>query len=60
MAIRLAQTSARYQFPDPGELRHNVFLRKCIDLPTADMGTVSSYSETFWTKAKVRQVSATT
>lgn len=60
MKLRQAQTSATYLLPDPGELNKRIFIRKRVDVPTADFGTKPEYPVSFGAWAKVVQTSATT
>ncbi|WP_200286537.1 phage head closure protein [Pantoea ananatis] len=60
MKQRQSQTSATWQFPDPGELDKRVTLRQRIDRSMGDFDTESTYQNVRDVWAKVRQVGATT
>lgn len=60
MQLRSTRTSATYLLPDPGELDKRIWLRKRVDVPTADFGTEPEYPVSFPVWAKVVQTSATT
>ncbi|RTY53643.1 head-tail adaptor protein [Pantoea sp. YU22] len=55
-----ALTSARYSFPDPGELNRRAFFRNRVDMPASNFGTEPKDLAEFMAWAKVAQVGATT